>query len=532
MPSASKTRQVQEIIRCGKDPAYFFNAYVRVQHPTRGLIPFKTYPFQDDCVKEFINNRFVIVVKGRQLGLSTLTAAYAVWMAIYQKDKNILVIATKLSVAQNFIKRVKTIIRNLPPWLVLPQIISDNKQLIEFSHGSSIKAIPTSDDAGRSESLSLLIIDEAAFVKNFDEIWTGLYPTISTGGRAIVLSTPNGVGGQYYRLYKDAESNQNEFKAIKLPWDVHPEHDQAWFDKETRNMSSRQISQEYLCDFASSGETFLGEEDIKWLYTSIKNPIDRGGFDRNVWIWSYPLSEHKYSMSADIARGDGKDFSTFHIIDLNEGEVVAEYRGKIAPDRFGELLAEFGHMYNKALICPENNSFGYATIVKLRDLQYPRLYHSKSSAVYIGGYTPPDTLTDAGFNTSGKSRSMILTKLEEVIRNKQIKSYSSRFYDELKTFIWNENRVAAMRGENDDLVMSMAIGVWLYDGSSEHSRDSSTLNRAMIAGMGTSSRSFNCESNTVMKNEHTKQMQLQRDILGLSPPAAKVTKDLMWVYKG
>ena len=203
MPSASKTRQVQEIIRCGKDPAYFFNAYVRVQHPTRGLIPFKTYPFQDDCVKEFINNRFVIVVKGRQLGLSTLTAAYAVWMAIYQKDKNILVIATKLSVAQNFIKRVKTIIRNLPPWLVLPQIISDNKQLIEFSHGSSIKAIPTSDDAGRSESLSLLIIDEAAFVKNFDEIWTGLYPTISTGGRAIFVIPPNGCWGQHNKVFKN-----------------------------------------------------------------------------------------------------------------------------------------------------------------------------------------------------------------------------------------------------------------------------------------------------------------------------------------
>jgi hypothetical protein len=169
MPVLAKTRQVQEIIRCGKDPEYFFNNYVKIQHPTKGMIPFKTFPFQNDCVEEFIKNRFTIIVKGRQLGLSTLVAAYAVWMSIFQKDKNILIIATKLSVAQNFIKKSKTIIRNLPPWLVLPQIVSDNKQIIEFNHGSSIKAIPTSDDAGRYESLSLLIIYEAAFICNFDE---------------------------------------------------------------------------------------------------------------------------------------------------------------------------------------------------------------------------------------------------------------------------------------------------------------------------------------------------------------------------
>ena len=149
--------------------------------------------------------------------MSTLVAAYAVWMALFQKDKNILIIATKLSVAQNFITKVKTMIRSLPKWLVLPQIVTNNKQLIEFSHGSSIKAIPTSDDAGRSEALSLLIVDEAAFVRDFDQLWMGLYPTVSTGGRVILLSTPNGVGGQYYKLYTDAEQGSNEFGFNKAP---------------------------------------------------------------------------------------------------------------------------------------------------------------------------------------------------------------------------------------------------------------------------------------------------------------------------
>jgi hypothetical protein len=529
-----KSKQVQEIIRCGKDPSYFFNTYVKIQHPTRGLLPFKTYPFQDDCVKEFINHRFTVVVKGRQLGLSTLVAAYAVWLALFQKDKNILIIATKLQVAQNFIKKTKTILRNLPPWLVLPTITADNKQFIEFSHGSSIKAIPTSDDAGRSEALSLLIVDEAAFVKNFDELWTGLYPTLSTGGRAIVLSTPNGVGGQYYKLYKDAEAGQNEFKAIKLNWDVHPERDQAWFDKETRNMSTRQVAQELLCDFASSGETFLGDDEIKWVYSNIKAPIDRKGFDRNVWIWRYPLAESKYLISGDVARGDGKDYSTFHVIDLGAGDVVAEYRGKIAPDRFGDLLNEFGLMYNKALLCPENNTYGYATIIRLRDLNYPRMFYQKSTAVYIGDYIPAGNTDTAGFNTSGKTRGLILTKLEELIRNKLLITYSSRFYDELKTFVWQDNKVSAMKGENDDLVMSLAIGAWLFDASTEHSRDSGTINKAMLAGMSVNTNHFNGASNSIMNNEHIKNVQAKRDLVtggrrisgGIIPP------EFAWVYRG
>lgn len=533
-PALNKQRQVQEIIRCGKDPTYFFNTYVRIQHPTKGLLPFKTYPFQDECVKDFIENRFTVVVKGRQLGLSTLVAAYAVWLALFQKDKNILIIATKLQVAQNFIKKTKTILRNLPPWLMLPQITADNKQFVEFSHGSSIKAIPTSDDAGRSESLSLLIVDEAAFVKNFDELWTGLYPTLSTGGRAIVLSTPNGVGGQYYKLYKEAEAGINEFKAIKLNWDVHPERDQAWFDKETRNMSPRQVAQELLCDFASSGETFLGDDELKWVFNNIKNPIERKGFDRNVWVWKYPLSENKYLISADVSRGDGKDYSTFHIIDLTTGEVVAEYKGKIAPDRFGDLLSEYGHLYNKALVCPENNTYGYATIIRLRDLNYPRMYYQKSNAVYIGDYVPPGNTESAGFNTSGKTRGLILTKLEELIRNKLLITYSSRFYDELKTFVWQDNRVAAMKGENDDLVMSLAIGAWLYDASSEHSRDSGAINKAMLAGMSVNTNHFNGASNSIMNNEHIKNVQAKRDLVtgGKRPQPGMIPPEFAWVYRG
>jgi len=491
MARMTKQAQVKEIIKCGKDPNYFFKNYLKIQHPVRGLIPFEMYPFQEECVEEFSEHRFNIILKSRQLGISTLTAAYSVWMAIFKKEKNILIIATKLKVAQNFIIKVKTMIRSLPKWLLLPEIVSNNKQEIMFSHGSQIKAIPTSDDAGRSEALSLLIIDEAAFVRNFDTIWTGIYPTISTGGRVIILSTPNGVGGQYHKLYTEADAGQNEFNPIKLMWDVHPERGEEWFKQVTANLSKRQIAQEYLCDFAISGETYLDGVTLEWLSNIIMPPKMREGPDNNVWIWKQPLTENEYVISADVSRGDAKDFSTFHVIDVNESEVVAEYKGKIRPDTFAELINTYGMKYNKALVCPENNSYGYATILKLQELKYPRLYYRRRKGAFIGNYIPQQTPDVAGFNTNGKTRGVVLAKLEEVLRNKQLAVYSSRFYEELKVFaVGTDGRASARRGYNDDLVMSLAIGTWLFDASADYSKNSKALNDAMLKAMSRSTNPY------------------------------------------
>jgi hypothetical protein len=476
----NKQRQVKEIIRCGKDPVYFLNKYVKIQHPTRGMISFNTYDFQDICLNDFVEHRYNIILKSRQLGVSTLVAAYAVWMAIFRKDKNILVIATKLQVAMNFIKKVKVAIRNLPGWLMLPAVVSDNKQTLEFSNGSQIKAIPTSDDAGRSEALSLLIVDEAAFVRNFDELWMGLYPTVSTGGRAIILSTPNGVGGQYYELYMKAIAHENEFNPIKLPWDVHPERDDEWFEDECKNFNKKQIAQELLCDFAASGDTFLTSDDLEFIRCSVRNPLERWGPDMGVWVWKYALTEHEYIISADIARGDAADYSTFHVIDAHESEIVAEYKGKIPPDQFAILLNEAAMRYNKALVCPENNTYGYAVIMKLTELGYPNLYYKNQKDRYADHHSGDSKIYKIGFTTTGQSRNQILTKLEEVIRNKQIKIYSPRLYEELKAFIWKGNKAQAQKGKNDDLVMALAIGVWLYDTSPVYNRDATHLNQAML----------------------------------------------------
>ena len=462
----SKQGQIAEIVKCGKDPVYFMNRHLKIQHPLRGLIPFKTYPFQDDCVTEFNDNRFNIVLKSRQLGLSTLVAAYAVWQAVFYKDKNILIIATKLAVAQNFIRKVKTYIKSMPKWLLVPIITANNKQQVEFSNGSQIKAVPTSEDAGRSEALSLLIVDEAAFVRNFDELWMGLYPTLSTGGRAIILSTPNGVGGQYHEIYTKADRKENEFNPIKLLWDVHPERDDKWFNKETKNMSQKQVAQELLCDFSSSGDTFLTNDILENIRISTRSPIEKSGPGNNVWYWEYPIEGVNYILSADIARGDSGDYSAFHVINTANMSISSEFKGKIPPDQFAILVYDIAKRFNNSMICPENNAYGYTMLIKLGDLGYKNLYFSSEKEKYKYLYGEGQNLGKAGFTTSKESRDKILANFEETLRNGRIKTYSRRLYSELKTFIWNGKKITAMKGYNDDLIMSLAIGSWLADSNS------------------------------------------------------------------
>ena len=177
-----KKKRVQEILKCGKDPVYFLKTYARISHPLHGLILFNTYPFQDVLLKDFNDYRFNVILKARQLGISTITAGYIVWLMLFHRDKAVLVMATKFATAGNLVNKVKKIMKNLPDWIRIANINIDNRTSFELSNGSSIKAASTSGDAGRSEALSLLVLDEAAHIEGLEDLWTGLYPTLSTGG--------------------------------------------------------------------------------------------------------------------------------------------------------------------------------------------------------------------------------------------------------------------------------------------------------------------------------------------------------------
>jgi len=465
MGDLTKKEILKEVVKAGKDPVYFTTNYCRISHPQKGLIPFKAYDYQEELLQDFNDYRFNIILKARQLGISTITAAYISWLMLFRRDKNILVVATKLQTATNLVKKVKAIIKHLPDWMRISEITVDNRTSFELSNGSQIKGSSTSGDAGRSEALSLLVVDEAAHVEKLSELWTALYPTLSTGGRCIALSTPNGVGNWFHQNCVEAENNTNDFHMTTLLWDVHPDRDKAWYEKETKNMSKRQVAQELECNFNVSGETVVHPDDLEWYLQKATSPEHRTGFDRNYWIWEKYDPEKSYLISADVARGDGKDNSAFHIIQLEDMRQVGEYIGKPTPDDFAEILNNVAREYNNPMVVIENNNIGFAVLKKLQDKGYPNLYYStKGDHQYVDPLTAQwQSNTIPGFTTSSKTRPLIVAKMEEFMRNKLITINSNRLLSEMKTFIWHHGRPQAMRSYNDDLVMSFAIGCWVRD---------------------------------------------------------------------
>jgi hypothetical protein len=521
----SKKQIVQEIIKCGKDPTHFINNYVKISHPLEGQIPFKTFDFQADLLEDFNDYRFNIVLKARQLGISTIVAAYVAWMMVFHRDKNILVIATKFGTATNLVKKVKSMIKNLPDWVRIADVSIDNRASFELSNGSQIKASSTSGDAGRSEALSLLVIDEAAHVEGLDELWTGLYPTLSTGGRCIALSTPNGVGNWFHQTYIDAETQDNDFYPTNLPWSVHPDRGQEWFEKETRNMSRRQIAQELECNFNTSGDSVIHPDDIGRMEEhTVAEPKYKTGFDRNVWIWEPYEAGYTYVLVADVARGDGRDHSAFHIINVDKMEQVAEYQGKPNLEMYALLLNQMGREYGDCLLVVENNNIGFSVLEKLAvDHEYPNLYHSvKSSHEYVDSVIAEhQSNTVAGFTTSMKTRPLIIAKLEEFIRNQLITLRSVRLMNELRTFVWTNGRAQAMRGYNDDLTMSIAIACWVKDTALSTNKRAMEYNKAFISSMTTNKISLNT---TIPGMNGYKEIKNSDNI-------AK-QKNFEWLYKG
>jgi hypothetical protein len=461
----NKAQLKAELLKCGRDPVYFINNYVKVAHPLKGLLPFNLYPFQEKCIEDFKEHRFNIVLKARQLGLSTTAAGYITWLLLFHRNKNVVVMATKLATASNLVKKVKLAMKSLPDWMTITNIVIDNRNSFELDNGSQVKAITTSGDAGRSEALSLLVIDEAALIDGLEQLWAGLYPTLSTGGDCIILSTPKGVGNMFHKLYSEAEQSLNDFNPIRLPWDVHPEHNQAWFEKETRNMSKMEIAQELLCNFNSSGATLIDGQDLEFILKNCSEPRYKAAYDRNFWIWEQYDPNQSYFLVGDPARGDGADFSTVQIFNTATMNQAAEYQGKLPIDMFARLIYDFSREYGNALTVVENNSIGLSVITKLQEMGHKNLYWSrKSTHEQIDGVLAEDQDgVVCGFTNSVKTRPLVLAKLEEFVRNKILTVNSMRLAKEFETFIWKDGKAQAQRTYNDDLVMACAISCWIRD---------------------------------------------------------------------
>lgn len=537
----TKKRITQELIKCGNDPIYFINNYVKIAHRQRGRIFFKTFDFQDDLLEMFVEDKDVIILKARQLGISTLTAAYSLWYMIFHKDKAIMTIATKLEVARNLLSKTREMYDDLPDFIkkfspVDPKV--DNKTNFKLANRSWIKASATAKDAGRSEALSLLVIDEAAFIDGLEDLWKGIEGTLSTGGRCIALSTPNGSGGWFYDRYIESLSNLNHFTPVKLPWYVHPERSQEWYEERKKRMSVRDLAQEHECSFNASGMTLIDPEDLERIETKeVCKPKYILGIDRNLWLWENYNPHCTYLITADVARGDGEDSSAFHIINSTTLEQVGEYRGVLEYDDFANFLNKVGRDFGECMIVIENNGLGITVCKELMKLGYVNVYHHKKGThEYVEPYIVEGRKdVVAGFAMSERTRPLVIAQMKDFIRHKKIKIQSERTLYELKTFIWNGKRAEAQRSRHDDLVMSLAVGCWVRETAILMNYDTSAYANAMINSISVkrnpvTERSYD---NIAGINPHTYNIVFGKNGSGTDPKADQknLSRKYAWLLK-
>jgi hypothetical protein len=472
----------EETKKCMADPIFFMRKYVKIQNPNEGgTVPFDLYPFQEKTLNCFHDDRFLLILKSRQLGITTLVSAYSLWQMLFNSDRNILVISIKQEISKEIITKVRFANEHLPSWLRI-QATEDNRLSLRLKNGSMIAATSSAKDAGRSKALSLLVLDEAAFIDEAKSIWTSAFNTLSTGGRAIVLSTPNGVGNWFHEMWVKAERKQNDFITLRLPWQLHPKRGQSWRDEQEKQLGQRGASQECDCDFLTSGTNVI---DLKILeeYSSnnihiegdprpsmgVRDPIEFR-YSNFLWIWELPKEQKSYVVSADPARGDGSDYSAAHVLNIETLEQVAEFKQQIPPKEFADILVNLSTEYNDALLIVEYNGLGPAILQRIVDRQYKNTFYSsldlkvvEVQRQIVNRYYAEEKKLKPGFTTTISTRPLLISKLEAYFRERIVDIHSSRTIEELRTFIWDAGKAQAAENYNDDLTMALCLGMWVRD---------------------------------------------------------------------
>lgn len=411
------------------------------------------------------------------MGISTLVAGYALHEMMFNDDFKILVIATTQEVAKNLVEKVQLAFEFLPNFLKQGlSIVNNNKLSLTFSNGSSIKAVSSSPDAARSSALSLLIFDEFAFVESAEAIWTSAQMTLATGGKCVMLSTPNGTGNKFEELWTQAEEGKvtpglQKFNTIRLPWYLHPERDQTWRDEQDHQLGKRMASQECDCDFLTSGHTVIESEILKEYEDKIIDPIETRGIGGDLWIWKYPDNMKDYIVIQDPARGDGADDSGLEVFDVETCEQVAEYRGQIDTQTFGRMGVAIATEYNNALLVIDNKNVGWSTVQVALDLGYKNLYYGYKNDPFLDENIHLRKNYDMankedmvpGLTTTTRLRPVFISKLVMYFEDRSPIIHSKRLINELKVFIWLNGKPQAQRGKTDDLVMCLAMGLYIRD---------------------------------------------------------------------
>ncbi len=456
--------QVFEFVKCKDDPVYFTQNYIQIVSLDEGLVPFNMYPFQRKLIDNFHGNRFNICKMPRQTGKSTTVVSYLLHYAVFNDNVNIAILANKASTARDLLGRLQLAYENLPKWMQ-QGILSWNKGSLELENGSKILAASTSASAVRGGSYNVIFLDEFAFIPNHiaDQFFASVYPTISSGQstKVIIVSTPHGMN-HFYRMWHDAERGKNEYIPTEVHWSEVPGRDAKWKEQTIANTSDAQFKVEFECEFLGSVDTLIAPSKLRTLVYD--NPKKRNaGFD----VYNDPIVNHDYVVTVDVARGVGKDYSAFVVVDITEfpHQVVAKYRNsEIKPMLFPSIIYEVAKSYNEAFILCEVNDVGdqVASILQY-DLEYQNLLmcSMRGRAGQIVGQGFSGKKTQLGVKMSKTVKKVGCLNLKTMIEENKLLFTDYDIMSELTTFIQKHNSFEAEEGCNDDLAMCLVIYAWL-----------------------------------------------------------------------
>ena len=448
--------------------SHFCSTHWMIRHPERGRIKFDLREAQQKTVEVWIDSRYSIVLKARQIGFSTLAAAFVFWETFFWQDRFTVMLSRTEREASKLLQKTKYGYKMMPQWMKVrgPELLSDNQLKMVFSNDSSIESLPSGNDPARGESVYRVIIDEMAFLPNAEEAWASIEPIADVGGRVICLSTANGEGNIFHQLWVGSQTATNRFKGIFFPWSAG-DRDEDWYEAKKRDLPDWQLAQEYPSDpeeaFIRSGRPVFDLDKLRVLESIepergyLKNIgvnnwqfVDDGG---PFAIYEFPDVNEVYVVGADVAEGLGHgDYSSAHVISASTGLLVAHWHGHIDADLFGEdVLRAIGHFYNYALVGIESNNHGLTTIKGLQRTGYRNIYRSRK----LGQRTPSITET-MGWRTTSVSKPLAIDELNGAIRDEALWIYDKETVAELRTFVREAN--GKMHGSpHDDRVMSLAI---------------------------------------------------------------------------
>ena len=569
--SLTKEQVIIEYGKCMKSTEYALKTYLQTYDNTVSkYVPLELFPDQISLLEDYENYNENIALKYRQAGVSTVTAAWTSKRIVFarkNKPEKILIIANKLDTAVEMANKIRGFTEQWPKWVGVTFSSEKNSQRhFKLTNGCEVKAVATSKDALRGYTPTILVFDEAAYIEADGDFWAACMASLSTGGKVIVVSTPNGYDPIYYEIYDQALKNMNEFKISEMVWfkdprytkdlslikvndiihfylnrDEYPEVESieykdipprernfddiksliasgykphsSWYESMVKKLKydRRKVNQELECAFLGSGDNVFDNNILDNIrINGVKEPQNKfmGG---SLWIWKEPEIGHKYIMGVDVSRGDSEDFSTFQVLDFDTREQVAEYIGKIPPDTLAEICYKWGNMYSAFIVIDITGGMGVTTSRKLQELGYRNLYVDGVDYQNKWKYDPKATDKIPGINFNAK-RVQIIATFEEYLRH-GFKVYSNRLLNEMSTFVYVNGRPDHQKGHHDDLIMSTAMAIYVGENSFTSMTKVTEHTKAMIDSwhINTTTKEQTSYFNPILENNNYKPNTATKD---------------------